>query len=185
MFVSVILAGPHLVLADTSGDDGIAAGEFVKHLDRHLWQDDFFLLAVKVINHVLRRDHLLGNAIAEGRLGFPFCNLVLPDVEFFRDRPFTQQFVQAAQRVFDVADNRQMRRLVFVEFGRIDIDVHDSACLTELFHLAGHAIIEAHAKGEQQVSTGSDLVHRIADFFELATDGPIGVGGPVHAQPTQ
>ncbi len=30
------LAGPHLVLADAGGDEGVALGQFVERLDDHL-----------------------------------------------------------------------------------------------------------------------------------------------------
>ena len=38
-FELVILAGPHLVLAHAGGDDGLAFGQFIQHLNRHLRQD--------------------------------------------------------------------------------------------------------------------------------------------------
>ena len=43
LLVLVILSGPHLVLADAGGQDGLAAGQLVKHLDNHLRQDDLAL----------------------------------------------------------------------------------------------------------------------------------------------
>ena len=43
VFELVKLPGPHLVLAHARGDDRLALGQFVQHLDRHLRQDDFAL----------------------------------------------------------------------------------------------------------------------------------------------
>ena len=57
--------------------------------------------------------------------------------------------VEPMQRILDVAFDGQLHLSVLVQLGRIHVDVDDGSVLTELLHLAGHAIIEAHAKGEQ------------------------------------
>src|SRR4030095_3830498 len=71
------------------------------------------------------------------------------------------------------------------QLGGIHIDMNDGACLAEFFDLTRDAIVETHAKGEQQVSAGRDLASNVIDLFEFAADGPIGVGGAVHAEPAQ
>ena len=55
-----------------------------------------------------------------------------------------------------------VRRLVLVQFRRIDIDVHDLAVLAEFVHLARHAIVEPHAEGDQQIGLidGVIRIHR-------------------------
>ena len=63
-----------------------------------------------------------------------------------------------------------MHVLVLVELGEVDVDVDDGAVLGELGHLAGHAVVKAHAEGQQQVG----LVHRA-----------VRVVGAVHAEPLQ
>ena len=70
---------------------------------------------------------------------------------FLVERPLGKHRVQAGQRVLDVADDRQVRLAVLVELGRVDVDVDDRAVLAELLELAGHAVVEAHPEGEQQV----------------------------------
>ena len=70
----------------------------------------------------------------------------------------------------DVADDRQVGGLVLVDLRRIDVDVDDLAVLGELAHLAGHAVVEADAEGQQQVGV---------------VDGVVGVDGAVHAEHLQ
>ena len=70
----------------------------------------------------------------------------------------------------DVADDRQMGDLVLVDLRRIDVDVDDLAVLGELADLAGDAIVEADAEGQQQVGL---------------VDGVVGVDGAVHAEHLQ
>ena len=63
-----------------------------------------------------------------------------------------------------------MGDLVLVDLRRVDVDVDDLAVLGELADLAGHAVVEAHAEGQQQVG----LVDRV-----------VGVDGAVHAEHLQ
>ena len=59
----------------------------------------------------------------------------------------------------------RLRRLVLVDLGRVDVDVNDRAVLAELLHFARHAIVKAHAKGQQQIRAGRDLFTVILAFF--------------------
>ena len=60
--------------------------------------------------------------------------------------------------------------LVLVDLRRVDVDVDDLAVLGELADLAGDAVVEAHAEGQQQVGL---------------VDGVVGVDGAVHAEHVQ
>ena len=60
--------------------------------------------------------------------------------------------------------------LVLVDLRRIDVDVDDLAVLGELADLAGDAVVEADAEGQQQVGF---------------VDGVVGVDGAVHAEHLQ
>ena len=64
----------------------------------------------------------------------------------------------------------QVGRLVLVDLRRVDVDVHDLAVLGELADLAGDAVVEADAQGQQQVGL---------------VDGVVGVDGAVHAEHLQ
>jgi hypothetical protein len=75
--------------------------------------------------------------------------------------------IQLADCVLHVAAYRNVGRLVLIELRRIDIDVDDLGVLGERFELAGHAIVEPHAQGNQQIA----VTHR-----------PIGIDAAVHPQ---
>ena len=58
--------------------------------------------------------------------------------------------------------------------------------LAEFLDLAGHAVVEPHAKGQQQVgSLGHFLRVALGVLLELAADGPVGIRRAVHAQPAE
>ena len=77
-----------------------------------------------------------------------------------------QHFVQLAQSIANITDNRDVSRLVLVEFRGINVDVNDLAVLGEFTHLACDAVVEADAQGQQEVGLA---------------DGVIGIDGAVHA----
>ena len=186
LLVLVILSGPHLVLADAGGQDGLAAGQLVKHLDDHLWQDDLALGAGEMILHVLGPHHLVGDPVAEWCLGFPAGDLFLPRGEFLLQRPLADHVGQALKRVADLADHRQGDLAVLVDLRRVDVDVDNRAVLAEFLDLASHAVVKPYAKSEQQVgSLGYLLRVALGILLELAADGPVGVGRAVHAEPAQ
>ena len=80
------------------------------------------------------------------------------------------QLVQFSQEILQVADDRQVGLLDLVDFRGIDVDVDDLRPAGELRHLAGHAIVEPHAEGQQQVGI---------------VDGVVGIHAAVHAQHVQ
>ena len=62
----VELGGPHLILADLGGDDGIAAGQFVERF-----------------NHILGLDDLAVFHVGQRMLGLPFLDLFDPGLMLF------------------------------------------------------------------------------------------------------
>ncbi len=78
--------------------------------------------------------------------------------------------IRSCKAVAQVAADREVGDLVLVDLRRIDVDVHDLAVLGELADLAGDAVVEAHAEGQQQVGF---------------VDGVVGVDGAVHAEHLQ
>ena len=137
------------MLANAGGQDRFTLGQLVKDLDRHLGQDHFALFAFEMVAHVLRLDHFIGHAIPKRRAGFPFGDLLVPGSESLFDWPFFDHGRHATQGIFNIADDGQIGRLVLVDLGRVDIDMHDRAAFAELFNFARHAVIETDAKGEQ------------------------------------
>ena len=73
----------------------------------------------------------------------------------------------SVERELHVAAHRDVGRLVLVQLRGVDVDVDDLAVLGELFELAGHAVVEPHAQGDQQVGF---------------VDGVVGVDAAVHAE---
>ena len=64
--------------------------------------------------------------------------------------------------------------------------MHDGTVLAEFLNLTGHAVVEPHAKGQQQVSALGHLCGvAFGVLLELAADRPVGVGRAVHAEPAQ
>ena len=154
MMEVVELARPHLVLTDPGGDDGFALGQAAELLD-----------------------HLLGHDPAGyGRVGKRV--FLSPALDFFP--PFLETFgqvgvgalgeklVEVPQRKPDIGEDGKMHDFVFVEFGGVDVDMHDGGLLGELGNLAGDAVIKADAEGQEKVG----IVHRI-----------VGIHRAVHAEP--
>lgn len=133
--VGVVLASPHLVLADACGDDGFAVGEFAEGLDDELWGD-----AVGVF------------FVGEGVGAAPGVDLVEPGLEGFAGSVFgLDDLVEAGEGVADVAEDGEVDGFVFVEFGGVDVDVDDGAVFAEFGDFAGDAVVEADADGEEEV----------------------------------
>ena len=63
--------------------------------------------------------------------------------------PSLNHLVQAVQGILDVADDRQIRRLVLVYLGGVDVHVDNGASGAKLVHLAGHTVVKPHAKSQQ------------------------------------
>ena len=61
-----------------------------------------------------------------------------------------------------------MDDFIFVEFGSIDIDVNDGGFLGEFGNFTSDAVVEADAKGEEEIAL---------------IDGVVGVDGTVHPEP--
>ena len=128
----VELGGPHLVLADADGDHRIAiVRELPQFADGVLLQDAGEVFVVVERFFLLPRLALLdpvGNVL--GRF---------------------DDLVQLGERVLHVAAHGDVGRLVLVQLGGIDIDVDDLAVLAEFFDLAGDAVVEPHAEGDEQI----------------------------------
>jgi len=141
-----------------------------------------------MVAHVLGAHHFFRHAVAQGRFGFPFLDLLMPDGEFLFDRPLAHHFIQPAQRIFYIALNREMHVPVLVVLGLVDVDMNNRAGLAELFHFARDAVIETHAKSQQQIRAVLHFDHRIVEGFALlkfAAYCPVGIGRAVHSQPAQ
>ena len=81
-----------------------------------------------------------------------------------------QQLIEAFEGLLDVGLDGEFDVFVFINFRVVDVDVDDGAVLAEFLHLAGHAVVEADAEGQQEIG----LVSRV-----------VGCDGAVHAQPFQ
>ena len=120
---------------------------------------------------MLGQDRLGHVGILE-RLGFaPVVDLPHPigvatAAHEVRVRIFAEHRIDLLQSVAHIAVNRHVSELVLVNLGGVDVDVDDLAVLGELGELAGDAVVEADAEGEEEVGI---------------VDGVVGVHGAVHA----
>ena len=149
----VLLRAPHLVLADVGGDDRVAAGHLVERLD-----------------HALRRDLAL---LARPRTSAgtrPATRAAAPTT-----RPSAQRSASSARysavsfgRIRLQSPTIGMCAGTFLrDLGRVDVDVDELRARRELGQLAGDAVVEAGADGDDQVG----VVHRV-----------VGGARAVHAQ---
>ena len=155
----IILGGPHLVLTHAGGHDDVAFAHFVKFLNHELGSNRIGVIFVGV-----------------GAVFFPLGDLFQP-FGALRELPgialvarHFQHLVEAFEGLFDVGLDGEFDVLVLVNFCVVDVYMDDRAMLAELLHLAGHAVIEADAEGEQEIS----FIGRV-----------VGGHGSVHAQPFQ
>ena len=156
MMEVVELAGPHLVLADPGGDDGFPLGEFTEFLD-----------------DLLRHDSSGDIRVGKGIFFPPTLDFFPPFLETFRQvgvGALGEKLVEVLQRKPDIGEHGEMDDFVFVEFGSIDIDVHDGRFLGEFRNFACDAVVKADAEGQKEVG----IIH-----------GIVGVDGAVHAEPLE
>ena len=115
---------------------------------------------------------LLGNdvftlLVAERVILHPRRDLGVPRLVVGRSE-LRGEFVEAGEGVFDVARDRELDALVLVVLGSVDVDVDDLGGNGEFIGVAGDAVVEACGEAEEQVAL---------------IDGPVAVGGAMHAEP--
>ncbi len=143
----VILRGPHLVLADIGGDEGVAAGHFPQFFD-----------------YVLRLDDLVRILVLHAVAAAPLVDLLPPGGQG-RSVLLVLALVEQAGELFehflDVADDGYVDLHALGDGGRVDVDVDDLARLGgEVRRVADHTVIEAGADGQQHVGE----MHRHVGF---------------------
>src|ERR1043166_5111113 len=112
----------------------------------------------------------------------------MPRGEFLLNRPLRQHFIEASERVTNVALDGELHLSILVVLRLINIDVNNRAVLAELIDFARHSIIEAHAEREQEVRALLHLHHWLVKAVTLlvfAAHRPICVSRPVHSEPSQ
>ena len=134
---TVVLGGPHLVLAHAGGHDSLAFGHPVQEVDG-----------------VLGEDRVVCVLEAQRMFLSPGLDLGVPGLVVST----CHQTVELLQGILDVAHDRQVRDLVLVDLRRIDVDVHDLPVLAELLEVAGHPVVEPHAHGQEQVRVVDGVV---------------------------
>ena len=82
--------------------------------------------------------------------------------------PLGEEFIEVAQGEADIGEDGEVDDFIFVEFGSIDIDVNDGGFLGEFGNFTSDAVVEADAKGEEEIAL---------------IDGVVGVDGAVHPEP--
>ncbi len=123
-----MLRGPHLMLANVSGDNGtfrLAIGELLQQqrcVDR---------LAGMVVGPAERRFHRL--------------HLFAPGLDL-------QRHAQRGQHLIQIALQRDVRTTQFIQLGRVDIDMDNAGVRREGIELAGYAVVKTRADGNQQIA---------------------------------
>src|SRR3989442_434161 len=141
-----------------------------------------------MIAHVLGIGDLVGQTITKRRSRLPCFDLLMPGGKLVCDWPLFDHVPESAQGVLDVADDRQVRRLVLIDLRRIYIGVNDGATLAELFHFAGDAVVKPNAARQEQISTVSDFSHGLGSvlaWLVFAVYRQIGKRRAMHTEPTQ
>ena len=146
--VLVPLTGPHLMLADTGGDDRLALRETPQLLDDHLGQDELLAVLLERLD-VGRIDDLPLGRVTERSLGLPFGHLAVPGGEGLLDAlALGDERVHALQGVLQVTMDGQVGALVLVMLGGVDVQVDDGGSLGEFAEGSRHAVIKADAEGQ-------------------------------------
>ena len=142
MLVLVILRFPHLVLSHVGDDNRVAVARLVPQIVDHVRG-----VEMSVVGQILD--------VAHGRIALEAVD-VLDPVAAIGLGHARQQFLQD---LLQIADERDVHLHVLVDLRRIDFDVDLLRVRRVVFQVAGHAIVEAHAEGEQQVGILNRVVH--------------------------
>ena len=137
-----VLRGPHLVLADAGGDDGLALRDAVDLFDDVVGLD---LLAGAIVVH-----RVLLLEIRE--MGQPLGTIAL-------EARAPAMRGQRAQRLGQHAHMAPLHALHLVDLRAVDVEVRDVLRAgRELRGIAGDAIVEARADGDQEVAVVDRVV---------------------------
>lgn len=145
----------------------------------HAGADDGVLvrrLAVEFLNHGLRSDVALAVFIGEGVLFLPAFDRLEPfrrtgEAGGFAFPPLPcQGRVENAEGVLHVGADGMGDFFVFVNLGRVNVNVDDSGVRTEHADGSRHTVVKACGQGDDQVR----FIH-----------GIVGKHGSVHAQPSE
>ena len=131
--VLVVLRLPHLVLADVGDDDGLALGGAPDVVD------DVRGVEVAVVGQVLD--------VADRGVALEIVDVADP----LRAVARLDARQQVLERLAQIADEADVDADVLVDLGRVDVDVDLLGVERVGLEVAGDAIVEAHAEGEQQV----------------------------------
>lgn len=137
------MRGPHLVLADSRGEDRVRRGKLTDALD-----------------DLLRGEAVVGRAVVGDRVGrAPAVQLLPPGgVAGLRTGvglAFREQRADGAGQIVDggagVADDGHIDTAILADLGGVDVDVHDLGVRGERVHPAGDPVVEACSQGHDQV----------------------------------
>ena len=167
----VKLGGPHLVLPNLGGDDGVAVGDLV------------YLLA-DVLRHEFAIRVLL---VRQREIPLPRRDLCQP--RGVRRIPIfalhgPQLLDQAQQAHLHVTDDRQGDGDVLADRGWIDVDMDELGADAEFFKVAGDPVVEAGADGNDQIGLIHGHVRRVGAVHAQHAEPQVVAAGKA-AQPHQ
>jgi len=139
----VKLGGPHLVLADLCGDNGIPVGEFVKLFNNILGLDDLSLIDI--------RHGVFFCPLVNGRQpGFMAGRHLIP-VEITGG---AEPVVDGREGIFTVGDNGDVDLNVFTDRSGVDVNMDDGGMGGKGVETAGNPVIKTGADGDQEITVG-------------------------------
>src|SRR6266581_3064537 len=141
LIVVVVLRLPHLVLADVGDDDCFAAG-FLPEI-----VDDVRGVEMAAVGQALY--------VADGGIAFEFVDVSDPLAAVERLEAGQQFFENLAR----IADERGIHFDVLIDFGAVDFDVNLAGLLRVGAQIAGDAVVEAHAHGDEEIGVLNGVVH--------------------------
>ncbi|MNC16608.1 hypothetical protein D3C75_644670 [compost metagenome] len=142
MIELVILCSPHLVLSNIRSNNSLTFGGVIDHL-----------------NYPLRFELSLGIVVAKRVIQLPLGNLCSPGIGTRCTGHFRNQQLQ---HCLNISDNRNVRRHVFADFRRIDVDMNDFRFWREAIQLAGHTVIKPGTDVDQQIALLNSIIRCIS-----------------------
>ena len=137
LFRVVKLGGPHLVLAYVSDDNGIIIQTLVQFFNQHFWGNLIFQMSAGKWMIFLHCQNVIA----------PFLILF-----FVRCPPLLYLIGQQWQGPAEIAADTDISVDDFIDFHLIDIEMDNPGIWRKIFGIAGHAVVETAADGQQQVA---------------------------------
>ena len=129
-------------------------------------------------NERARLDFIAVGIVAERVLVADFDGINPPAAEFFSEIGLSgvEFIAQNRQRPFQIAENFVVDANIFVDFGGVNLEVHNLSVGREIRNLAGNSVAETHADANQQVAILNRHVGAVTAVHTGETEPAVAVG---------